>query len=649
VVGGKTRATDSLRHPTLAIVAVAYAALAFADGGYSQELIAGATIGIWLLLAIGVVARVWPREPLPRPAVVAGGCLLALGVLSGLSMLWADDSGRAFFAVVRVCGYLGLFALVIVSSPRGGARPWLGGLATGLTVVAVASLATRFDPSLFGGGDRGLSSVLPASMGRLSYPIGYWNGLAACLAIDGVLLAWLGAQARTQLGRATAVALLPPVALALYLTSSRGGLGAALAGGLMLLVLERRRAAMLAGALLGGAGGGLLVLLAATRDDFLQGVATSVARTEGVEMGLGTLACAVGVGVARYLFDRRLARVRLPAIRWRVVVPALMVAAAVAVVAIHPVARVHEFTTIDTSGSGNAEPAQTQLISARGNGRAQFWEAAVDAFGSSPVEGIGAGNYELYWNAHPEAPLWLVNAHSLYLETLAELGVAGLLCVLGFFAVAIVAAVRRLGSCPEGEVAVELAVLAAAALSAGLEWTWQLPAAFVPMVIAAGLLTGAATSAPAGQRPRRAYGGLARVAIGAGAIAIVWLAVWTAGVALLTDLKLDSSRSAASRGDLVAAADDARDAANVQPWSEEPRLQLALVEELEGNLPVARIAALEAIQRSPTDWRPWVLLSRIDGGIGNAALSRGEFAYAGILSPLPLPSAVADHKPPGTG
>ncbi len=648
-MGGKTRATDSLRHPTLAIVAVAYAALAFADGGYSQELIAGATIGIWLLLAIGVVARVWPREPLPRPAVVAGGCLLALGVLSGLSMLWADDSGRAFFAVIRVGGYLGLFALVVVSSPRGGARGWLGGLAAGLTVVAAASLATRFDPSLFGGGDRGVSAVLPAAMGRLSYPIGYWNGLAACLAIDGVLLAWLGAQARTQLGRATAVALLPLVALALYLTSSRGGLGAALTGGLVLLVLERKRPALLTGTLLGGAGGALLVLLAHTRDDFLQGVATSAARTEGVEMGLATLACAVGVGLARYLLDRRLARVRLPAIPWRIAAPALIVAAAIAVAAIHPVARVHEFTTIDTARSGNAAPEKSDLISARGNGRAQFWEAALDAFGSSPVEGIGAGNYELYWNAHPEAPLWLVNAHSLYLESLAELGIAGLLCVLGFFAAAVVAAVRRVGSSPGGEVAVALAVLTAAALSAGLEWTWQLPAAFAPVMIAAGLLTGAATSAPATQLPRRAYGGLARVARGAGAIAIAWLAVWTAGVALLTDLKLDSSRSAASRGDLAAAADDARDAANVQPWSAEPRLQLALVEELEGNLPVARIATLEAIQRSPTDWRPWVLLSRIDRGTGNAAASRAEFAYASTLSPLPLPSGFAVHKPPGAG
>jgi len=637
-LGGRSRVTGALRHALPAFVAVAYAALAFADGGYSQELIAGATIGIWLVLGIVVVARAWPRALLPVPAVVTGTCLAGLGGLSALSMLWADDAGRAFFAVVRVAGYLGLFALVVAGSPPGGARAWLVGLAAGLTIVCAAALSTRFDPSLFGGGDRHLSELLPSSAGRLSYPIGYWNGLAACLAIDAVLLAWLGAHARERLGRAVAVGLLPLPVLALYLTSSRAGFGAALVGGAVLLALERTRVTLLGGMLLGGAGGTLLVLLASTRDDFLRGLATSTAYSQGLEMLLAALACVLAVGASRYRLDRSLARMRLPAIRWRFVVPVLVVAGAIALVAARLPGRVHEFSSI--YGAGSATPGQRDLVSASGSGRYQFWGAALHAFGSNPIKGIGAGNYQLYWNAHPEAPLWILNAHSLYLETLAELGILGLPLVLGFLGTAAVSGLRRIGHGLRAEVAAALAVLAAGALSAGLEWTWQLPAAFVPVVIAVALLTGPATrgDVSTGEEPTARRGSARRLGLAIATIVLGWVSVWAGGVALATDWKLDSSRTAAEQGDLTAAADDARDAAGIQPWSVEPRLQLALVEERAGNLRAARTAVMEAIDRAAGDWRPWAVWARIDARLGDLATSRGDAEIANALRPVPLPA-----------
>src|SRR5262249_35067988 len=158
------------------------------------------------------------------------------------------------------------FSLVALSTPRIGVRAWLAGLAVGLTVVCVVSLGTRFDPSLFGGGDRQLSSALPAAQGRLSYPIGYLNGLAALVAPQAVLLLWFGARAMTRHWRAVSVGLLPLPVLALYLTSSRGGFGAALAGGLVLVAVERQRVNLIAGAVLGAVGGALLVAFAHPRD-----------------------------------------------------------------------------------------------------------------------------------------------------------------------------------------------------------------------------------------------------------------------------------------------------------------------------------------------------------------------------------------------
>jgi hypothetical protein len=636
VVGVRSRLTGALRHAPPAFVAVAYSALAFADGGYSQELISGATIGIWLVVAIGVATRAWPRAPLPTPAVVSGCCLAGLGALSALSMLWADDAGRAFFSVVRVGGYLGLLALVVAASPRGGARDWLGGLAAGLTIVCVASLATRFDPSLFGDGDRTLSQALPYSVGRLRYPIGYWNGLAACLAIDLVLLLWWGMHARARLGRALAVGLAPLPLLAIYLTSSRGGLAAALAGLVVLLALARARATMLGGTLLAAAGGTLLVLVARTQGDFLDGLATSTAYTQGLEMFLVTIACVLAVGLARYRLDDALARLRMPAVRWRIVVPVLVVAAAIILVAVDVPGRVNEFTSV--YGRDGAGVRHGHLTSASGSGRYQFWQAALDAFGTSPVKGIGAGNYELWWNAHPEAPLWIVNAHSLYLETLAELGIGGLALVLGFLGAAAVSGVRRAKGPLRPEVAAALAVLAAGTLSAGLDWTWQLTAAFAPVVIAVGLLTGPATAASAAGGEPTTSMTPGRLALVAAAVAIGWACVWAAGIALATDLKLDASRAAAARGDLASAADDASDAAGIQPWSPEPRLQLALVEELAGNLRSARSAVGEAIHRAPHDWRPWAVAARIDARLHERRASKESAAFASALSPAPLPA-----------
>jgi hypothetical protein len=613
-------------HGTVALVGVAYAALALANGGSSQRLTAAVTIAVWLAVAAGALARAWSLKSVPRAATVAGACLAGLGILTALSMIWADDPGRTFVAFVRATGYLGLFTLVVLCVPRSGVRAWLAGLALGLTIVCALALCTRFDSSLFGSGDRELGALLPAARGRLSYPIGYWNGLAACLAAQALLLAWFAARAATRPWRAVAAGLLPLPGLALYLTSSRGGFAAVVAGGLVLLAVERQRLVLLAGAALGGAGGAVLIVFANPRSAFLDGLANQAARDQGLEVGLATLLCVVAVGVIRYLLDGRLLELGRRRVRWRIAAPALVAVALVAVVLVNPEARVDD--------ARNTGPGSGHLLSAGGSNRSQYWQAALDAFASKPITGIGAGNYALYWNAHPEVAIPVVNAHSLYLETLAELGVVGLLLVLGFLARAAVAGWRaRAGP---SEAAPALAVLAAGALTAGLEWTWQIPAAFVPAVVAAGVLTAAPSEAPVESAPTRESSS-SSFGLGIAIIGIAWASIWAAAIVLITDLKLDASRAAAARGDLAAAANDARDAASVQPWSPEPRLQLALVDELAGNLGAARVAAGLAIDRAPGDWRPWAVAARIDARQGRIPAAGVEIFKATALSPVPVP------------
>jgi hypothetical protein len=591
-----------MKHALTVAVAVAYVAISLPDGGYPPEAIAAGTLVIWWAVIVGLAVGAWPRVTVPQPAIRAALCIAGLALLTGLSMLWATDDGRAFTELVRVAGYAGLFALVILASPEGSARSWLVGLAIGLVAVAALALGSRFEPSL-PGGDQGLGEALPTARGRLSYPLGYWNALGACMALATVLLAWLGAQAQTRRGRAIAIGTLPPVLLALYLTSSRGGFVAAVVGLTVLLALGPARLRLASGLALAVPAGALLVGLAELRSELVDDPGSAVANFAGDEILLATVIIAIAAGLLRYAADAPLARLSVPgSVRRlgelrkrrtlvRVAVAVAVVAVIVGVIAANPAQRLEDFrSTPDPERVGNAA-VTARIASGSGSGRYQFWSAAVDAFASDPVTGIGAGGYEAYWNRNGDITRTVRNAHSLFLETLGELGVVGLLLIGSFLGIAVVQGWRRRArGSPGGVVEVALAILAAGVLSAAIDWTWELPAAFVPVVIVVALLVGPATlrSARPGGRARPAIAGSdgvppgepARRSFGWGVATLLagWAAVWIAGVLLLTEVKLDDSRAAFDRGDVGTAAQDATDATTLQPWAAEPWLELALVQ-----------------------------------------------------------------------
>jgi tetratricopeptide (TPR) repeat protein len=119
--------------------------------------------------------------------------------------------------------------------------------------------------------------------------------------------------------------------------------------------------------------------------------------------------------------------------------------------------------------------------------------------------------------------------------------------------------------------------------------------------------------------------------------------IWIAGVSLLSTVQLDESRAAADEGDLDDAAENARYAAAIEPWSPEPRIELAGIEVLRGRLDEAQDAAAEAVDRAPGDFRTHLVLARILSRQAEAAEARAELERANALSPLPLPP---DLPPP---
>ena len=291
--------------PTVAAGTLALAILTTAAPA-PRDVFTWFAVAVWAAVVIGVVAGIFPRSPIPRAAIVAGGLLAGYTALTGLSMLWASDPGNALDQVVRASGFTGLFALVVLAGRDGEGGAWLRGLALGLVAVAIVALAPRMLPDLFGTPDASL-----AAQGRIGYPIRYWNGLAALMAAALATTLWLAAMGAGRRERSAAAAALVPVAVVLYMAQSRGGLLASLAALAVLIGVGPARERLLAN--LGLVGLLTLPLIGYVRlkTGFLERPGGELAAEEATGVLVFTVATVALVGAVRAALDRRLERFEL--------------------------------------------------------------------------------------------------------------------------------------------------------------------------------------------------------------------------------------------------------------------------------------------------------------------------------------------------
>jgi Flp pilus assembly protein TadD len=116
-----------------------------------------------------------------------------------------------------------------------------------------------------------------------------------------------------------------------------------------------------------------------------------------------------------------------------------------------------------------------------------------------------------------------------------------------------------------------------------------------------------------------------------------WLALVLQAVGLTAAWALQRSQEAVARDDYAAAEDAAQLARRVEPWSAEPYMQLALARVRIRTGDYAIQPAREAVEHEPTNWRTWLVLTRVEARsarINEAARDAGVFGRYARNSPL---------------
>jgi O-antigen ligase len=514
-------------------------------------------------------------------------------------------------------------ATVLLLGRRSRVEGLVGALAVAITSVCCYSLATRlFTP---GRGTYQVVSVDPDAAFRLSRPLGYANALAL-FAVLGILLSLgFALRGRTMVPRALGSAALVVLFPTLYFTYGRGAWLALAAGLGALLAVERTRLRVLARLLALAAAPAVAVSIASqthglTRDPASVAAATRDGHRLAIAIAfLVVLAAPVPVGLERA--ERRLP-FNAPLRRTLVALLALIVGAALALALVRvggPAAAVRRaYHAFNAPAPLVQTDTSRRLFSLSGNSRSEYWRVGWLEVKTHPWLGGGAGSYQRFWLRDRRAALPVRDAHSLYLETLAELGPIGLLlilCALGT-PFAAVGAARAHPLAPAA-----LGAYVAFVLHAGIDWDWEMPAVTLAALFcgAALLLAARGGETPRLRRPWRAMG--LTVAASLCALSLLGFAGNRAAVA---------GSDALDRSDLHTAAVEARRARRWEPWSAEPWRLLGETQLEAGEVARARASFRRGLDKDRGDWELWLDLALASRG----AERQEALAHVSRLNPL---------------
>lgn len=578
-----------------AVAAGAIVATASAQGGFFP-----ATWN-WVTLALALAAAgaaVWlERFELSRlDLIFLGGLTVFCGWVL-LSETWSASPPNSILEAQRTLLYVAAAATVLLTALRRSVELLVGAILAATSGIVCWGLATQLFPDRFG--------FDATSLHRLARPLGYWNGVGALAALS-LLLALAGATWGGR-GRFAAAALVPPLGAALYLTFSRAAVVALALGLVVFVAVHPRRGLALASAAmlaLTAALGIWLIFRSPALTETNPSLADATHAGRRIAAALVILAAAAGCvpAVLDAAARRWSPRIPLPLPRHSVRI-ALAVAIVLAILGLvaRPAYDAFKAPLADTAN------LNTRLLSPSGRGRADYWRVAWTDAKDHPVLGSGAGTFEVRWARDRPNSFGVLDAHQLYLETLAEVGLVGLVLLVLALGVPLVALRRTLGPWEAGAAAAYAAYL----VHATVDWDWELPTVtLTALACGCALLAAARSERSVPRRP-----GLVRVGsfTAAAAVAVV------AGLGYLATNALGASFDALRAGDFSTAERQARRARTLQPWSPAPWRALGEAQHAAGDIAAARDSYRRAIDKDPQNWFLWYLLAQNSHGSERAA------------------------------
>jgi hypothetical protein len=680
--------------PTV-VVACALCLVTFiAGGGLNLGTITPVEIGLTLGSGAAIAAAI-VLTPAGRPAygLWPTGLLLALAALSALSVVWSVKPDSSWENAARLFAYSGVFALAVLLARAAPAR-WsavLGGVLLAAVVVCGYALLTKVFPNALGS-----ERAYAHTYARLREPYGYWNAIGIAAALGAIGCMWLGARrAGHALWNALAYPAMGLVLVTLMLAYSRGALAALVLGLALWLCLVPLRLRGVAVLCAGALGAGVVVAWdfsqhALTTDD------TPLAERVGAGHQLGVLLAAVLlalalVGVAVGFFTGE--RAPSPSTRRRVgmVLLSLPVIAAIAVAGGLAVSHRGLFGsvshTVGTLTNPNAPvPANGPgRLTAIGSVRARYWNEALEIFQDHPVLGVGAEGYETARLRYRTAILNVGQAHGFVVQTLADLGLVGLLVVLALLGSWLAAAGRathplnrrwsrwrwrpvereeRVYTPERVGLLTMVCLVATFGIHSFVDWTWYVPGVACAALLCAGwvagrgplpTLAGHPAAAPAGSLDPNPEGDWAgrTASDGAGrglrlpspheigplrggiAAAVVVLTLLAAWAQWQPQRSVDASTEALAlvARNPTAALAAAHTAVARDPLSAEALLTLAAIEQAAGEPAAATATYEQAVHLQPSNFKTWQALGEYELQDGQPRAALNALRAAVYLNP----------------
>jgi len=586
----------------------------FNAGGYFPATPAIVAVVLTQILLVRIVRSRRPLQGLAPVTLVAIAALGSYALMTLVSASWSGSASRALIEFDRAWMYL--LILVLFGTVRASTRDlrWLiRGLVLGISIVCLAGLISRVLPDVW-------HTAPGVSNQRLSYPVTYWNTLGLLAALGIVLALHLACSLRERrLAGILAAAVVPLLAATLFFTFSRGAIVTG-AIGLIVYVLVARPGALLSGALATLPVTAALMLLAyhANLLDTTDPT-TPAAVAQGHRVALAACICAVVCAGLRLLFavglDPRLRRVAGRALMSRRTRVAAVVGAVAALLVLAVALGVPQGLQNDwhrfLSGAptrGSKGDLRARLTDPSNDGRTDLWTVALNGFSASPLHGYGAGMYQTLWDRNRSSFGYVINAHSLYLQAMAELGISGLALLL----ILIVAVLVGLGTRARGSrrsiYGALLAVCVVWAVRAGVDWDWEMPVVTLVFVAVAG----AALSSRSGRGPGWSPGGGARLILGALCLLGMVIPVFLIG----SQTRLQEAEHALYASDCAQATSASRSSIGWLDVRPEPYEIIGFCD-LRSGLPGQGVAEMhEAVRRDPGSWETYYALAIAQAAAG---------------------------------